>query len=250
MSKPLRIKTLIVDDEAHIRQKVKKIIESQFEDFEIVTLAKDGHEALEIIKNNRIDLLITDIQMPEMTGLELVENIHVNYPHIKALILTGFGEFEYAKKAIQLDVVDFILKPLNKEDFIKILAELLMAFSIEWNQDIHLPSNVFLSGEETFEMVRQYIQENYLENITLSEIAEKFNITQAYITKLFIKYTTAPPLKYKTNLRMNKAKDYLSTTDYSMAQIAEALGYSDQFSFSKAFKKNEGSSPLKYRQLN
>lgn len=249
MKKLLKINTLIVDDEPHILKKVKAVIESTFEDYIIVGEIKNGLDALEVIKSRNIDLVITDIRMPEMSGLELAETVQMNYPHIRTIILTGHSEFEYAKKAIQLNVVDFILKPIDEEDLIKVLAELLVTLSNERDEDIHLPSSTTLGAEETFELVKQYIQENYLQNITLAEIAAKFNFSQAYLTKIFIKFTGVTPLKYKTSLRINAAKDYLDKTNMSLSDIAEQLGYSDQFAFSKAFKNAENMSPLKYRKL-
>jgi two-component system response regulator YesN len=196
MKNILKINTLIVDDEPHILKKVKTVIESTFEDYIIVGEKKNGRDALELINTRNIDLVITDIRMPEMSGLELAETLQMSHPHIKTIILTGHREFEYAKKAIQ----------------------------------------------------RKYILENYLQNITLAEIATKFNFSQAYLTKIFIKFTGVTPLKYKTSLRINAAKDYLAKTNMSVSDIAEQIGYSDQFAFSKAFKNSENMSPLQYRK--
>jgi len=250
MKKTLKINTLIVDDEPHIRKKVRKVIESTFEDYKIIDEIKNGHDALLSIQENPIDLVITDIRMPEMTGLELAERLRMTHPQIKVIILTGHSEFEYAKKAIQLNVIDFILKPIVGDNLIKVLAELLVTFSNERNEAIHLPPSATLGAEETFELVKQYIQDHYLQNITLAEIASKFNFSQAYLTKIFIRFTGMPPLKYKTSLRIRAAKEYLTTTPMSVAEVAERLGYSDQFAFSKSFKNAEAISPLKYRQIN
>lgn len=248
MKKTLTIKTLLVDDEPHILKKVRTVIESTFEDYQILATKKNGRDALGFIQDQTIDLLITDIRMPEMTGLELAEELRMTHPHIKVIILTGHSEFEYAKKAIQLSVVDFILKPIVDDQLIKVLAELLVTYSKERNEDIHLPPSTTLGPEETYELVKQYIQDHYLENITLAEIAAKFNFSQAYLTKIFIKFTGMPPIKYKTSLRIRAAKDFLTQTQMSVAEVAEQLGYSDQFAFSKSFKNSESLSPLQYRK--
>lgn len=249
MKKTLTINTLLVDDEPHILKKVRKVMNSTFEDYNIVAQAKNGRDALSLIQEQHIDLVITDIRMPEMTGLELAEQLRMSHPQIKVIILTGHSEFEYAKKAIQLNVVDFILKPIVADNLIKVLAELLVTLSNERDEDIHLPSSSTLGAEETYELVKKYIQDHYLQNITLAEIAGKFNFSQAYLTKIFIKFTGMPPIKYKTSLRISAAKDYLTQTNMSVAQVAEQLGYSDQFAFSKSFKKSESLSPLQYRKF-
>lgn len=117
------IKILLVDDEPFIRKGIQILIDWENYGYEIVAEASNGVEAIKELEKNEIDLIITDIKMPEMNGLEFIEytqrNINKKY---KFIVLSGFYEFEYAKKAIEYNVKDYILKPIVVDELIKVLA--------------------------------------------------------------------------------------------------------------------------------
>lgn len=118
------VNVLIVDDEAVIREGIIKSIDWGSYDINIVGEASNGVEALEIFKNKMPDIVITDIRMPIMDGLELSRNLIELMPSVKLIILTGYGEFEYAKKAIEFKVSKFVLKPIGAEELVKIVLKL------------------------------------------------------------------------------------------------------------------------------
>ena len=123
------IKVMIVDDEPYIRQGLRILIDWEQYGFRITAEASNGHEAVDVLKNTDIDLVITDIKMPQMDGLELIEYTrkHIS-SNIRFIILSGFYEFEYAKKAIKYDVADYVLKPVQREELIKVLEEYKEAY--------------------------------------------------------------------------------------------------------------------------
>ena len=126
------IRVLIVDDEPFIRQGVKILINWKEHGYEVIGEASNGKEAMEIIKNTSVDLVITDIKMPEMNGLELIERVKKNnYKNIKFIVLSGFYEFEYAKTAIKYGVKDYVLKPIQKEELNHVLDEFQKDFAKE-----------------------------------------------------------------------------------------------------------------------
>ena len=106
---------LIADDEPLIRNGVKKIIDWESLGFSKIFLAEDGQEALDIIKKNHVDLVLTDIVMPFMDGLQLAEILSRDYPQIHVVILTGHEDFEYAQKSVGFGVKNYILKPIGAE---------------------------------------------------------------------------------------------------------------------------------------
>ena len=118
------IKVLIADDEPYIRQGLKILINWEQYGFEISGEASNGFEAVELMKQTKYDLIITDIKMPQMNGLELIEYTreHIS-KDIRFIILSGFYEFEYAKKAIRYDVADYVLKPVQKEELTRVLED-------------------------------------------------------------------------------------------------------------------------------
>lgn len=117
-------KLILVDDEEEVRHGILEKIEWDKHGFEIAGEAENGLEALEIAEKTIPDIVITDIKMPFMDGLTLAKKIREKYPTTKIIILTGFDEFEYAKKAIQLNVVEYILKPISCKELVKVLDEL------------------------------------------------------------------------------------------------------------------------------
>ena len=110
---------LIADDEPLIRNGVKKIIDWESLGFSKIFLAEDGQEALDIIKKNHVDLVLTDIVMPFMDGLQLAEILSRDYPQIHVVILTGHEDFEYAQKSVGFGVKTYILKPIGAESLYK-----------------------------------------------------------------------------------------------------------------------------------
>ena len=116
------INVLIVDDEPFIRQGLKILIDWEEYGFKITGEAANGKEAIRLLKIDNYDLIITDIKMPEVDGMELVKYVREHKSKdLKIIILSGYYEFEYAKQAIRYNVVDYILKPIQKEELIKVL---------------------------------------------------------------------------------------------------------------------------------
>ena len=126
------INVVIVDDEPFIRQGLKILIDWEEYGFSITGEAANGKEAISLLECNNYDLIITDIKMPEVDGMELVKYIREHKSKdLKIIILSGYYEFEYAKQAIRYDVVDYILKPIQKEELIRVLLEFRESYNKE-----------------------------------------------------------------------------------------------------------------------
>ena len=126
------INVLILDDEPFIREGLKILIDWGKMGFNIVGEAANGKEAIELLEKGNYQLVITDIKMPEMDGIEFVKYIrNSKFSKIKVIILSGYYEFAYAKQAIQYNVTDYILKPIQKEELTKILLKLAQSFNEE-----------------------------------------------------------------------------------------------------------------------
>ena len=118
-------KVLLIDDESFILEGLKVLIDWESEGFEIVSTASNGQEALEFLNNNKVDLIVSDIKMPVMTGLELLAKIRENnISEAYFVILSGYADFSYAKEAIRYDSTDYILKPVNKNELIQTLRKI------------------------------------------------------------------------------------------------------------------------------
>lgn len=116
-------RVMLVEDEEFILQGIYQIIDWEKLDLKVVHMAHDGMEALQLWEMEEVDIVITDISMPEMNGLQLMEELRKRAEHVRFIILSGYDEFEYARKAIRLDVENYILKPIDEEQLEQVLKQ-------------------------------------------------------------------------------------------------------------------------------
>ncbi|HEX7715377.1 MAG TPA: response regulator [Bacillota bacterium] len=252
MENELIIKTVVAEDEELILNHIIKKIQQIDSGFVVVGAAQNGKQALEMIEEFSPDLLLTDIRMPVIDGLELLKNVALNYPYIKTIVISGYSEFEYAKHAIKYGVHDYLLKPLEPEELRKTLAKIKISLEAETDFFKHrLPKNTpgSNSPEEIMAIVIQFIKENFTREINLNSLAQNFNFNASYLSKLFKKYYEETPVKYLLNLRINEAKHLLrSRPELDIKAVGELVGYPDQFYFSRIFKHMTGKSPSEFRE--
>lgn len=117
------LKVMVVDDEKNVRELIKRLINWENEGFKICTEGIDGIEAVELMKKYNVDLVIADINMPNMNGLEFADYVRINYPDSKVIILTAYDEFEYARQAVNIGVFYFLLKPVDRDELIDIIRK-------------------------------------------------------------------------------------------------------------------------------
>lgn len=118
------LKIIIVDDEMLIREGLAKIIGKESPCFQVVGQFPDGEDVLRHLPGLEVDVVITDIRMPVIDGLELIKSLRATHPHIRSILMSGFTEFEYAREAIRASAVDYLLKPINKEQLFELLYRL------------------------------------------------------------------------------------------------------------------------------
>ncbi len=141
-------KTVVVDDEKIAREVVIKFILSLNLNFEITGGFANGADALEYIKSNDVDVVITDIKMPKMSGMELCKNICKLKPKCKIVILSGYGEFTYARQAIEYNVFNYILKPVDPDELADVLTRLEETLDEEGIAEESENTGVLLEQEE------------------------------------------------------------------------------------------------------
>lgn len=126
------VQILLVDDESYVTESLAATIPWETLGIERVHQAVSALAAVDVLEAYDIDILVTDIRMPGMTGLELIVEVNERWPHIRSLLLTGYADFEYAKKALQLKAFDYILKPVDDEEFIKCVSAAMDSLKEEW----------------------------------------------------------------------------------------------------------------------
>lgn len=160
-------KIMLVDDEEEVRTSIIKQVDWEKLGFRVVSDAENGEDALEKIDIYEPDVIMTDIRMPYMDGLSLIEKVHSKYPTVKLLIFSGFDDFEYAKEAIRLGVSEYILKPINSEELSEIFNK--------------IKKNLDLEIENRRDIAR--LRENYKTNLPIIKNQFLINLLNSKLSK-------------------------------------------------------------------
>lgn len=240
-----KLRVLLVDDEIMIREGFKRLFDWNVHDCEVVGEAGDGMEALTQIDALRPDIVIMDINIPIMNGLKVIQLSRIKYPDIAFVIVSGYDDFAYCREALRLQITDYILKPVNYEEFGSCIDNLKISL---YEKRISGTEPSEKQEERTITGLTRYLQEHLSEDVSLTLLAEEFHLNPQYISQLFKNEIGVNFLAYLTNIRMEKAKKLLLSTALSITDIAERSGYSDYRVFTKVFKKSEGVTPSQYRR--
>lgn len=239
-------KLLICDDEAIIRNGLKSIIEKTSRDFDIIGLASNGFEAHEMILFEEPDLVLMDINMPGMTGLEIMENVQTQGIHSKFIIISGYDEFQYAQKAVKLRALDYILKPIDRK---KLLQSLETALH-DLIKEHHAKNEETLSADENLEKrALQLLYRNYgNSDFSLQSLADLLHISTSSLSRMLKKETGLSFSEYLTKIRMESSMCLLrNQKELSILEISERAGYKNQHYFCKVFRQYTGKTPSEYR---
>ncbi|MCF2661730.1 response regulator transcription factor [Pseudoflavonifractor phocaeensis] len=238
-----KLRVLLVDDEIMIREGFKRLFDWEGHDCEMVGEAADGMEALTKIDSLQPDIAIMDINIPIMNGLKVIQMSRLKHPDTAFVIVSGYDDFSYCREALRLQITDYILKPVNYEEFGTCIDNLKIALFQRRTSRQDVPQE-----ERTIHGITRYLQEHLAEAISLSVLADQFHLSAQYISQLFKSEIGVNFLAYLTNIRMEQAKKLLLTTPLSIAEVSERSGYADYRIFTKVFKKTEGVTPSQYRR--
>ncbi len=260
-------RVLIADDELIERKVLYKALTKELGDQCQIWQAENGREALELFDQYDIQIAILDIEMPGINGIRAAEEMRKRKAECCIIFLTAFDDFSYAKKAITIRVLDYLLKPCQEQELISVVEEAMRltdkteknAFA-ERKEDEEIPEQVIerLSGEYTggegqlrlhkvAEVIRNYIEENYIRDLSMQDVARVMNYSEAYFCKLFKQCFDKNFTTYLTECRVEAAKKLLESPTANIKDIGEAVGYSDSNYFTKVFKRVTGVSPTEYR---
>lgn len=246
------LRVLIADDEETIRNGLKNLIESYDIGLSVIATAEDGNIAMKLIEEYRPEIILMDINMPFMNGLEVIEKIRKTDQNTKIIIISGYDQFDYAQRALDLGVFTYLLKPINFRDFKDILLKAMDSYSKRlWEiSQIKQDETQFQAKDDIGNSAIQYIKENFsLKDISLNGLAEDLFISQSYLGKTIKEKTGVNFTDYLNKLRIDMAIKLLldEEIDYAIKDIADMVGYNSQHYFSRAFKNYMGLSPNQYR---
>lgn len=251
-----KVKVLVVEDEHIILKYIAQKLKDADPDVEIIGLAEDVPAAMEIMRANPPDILFTDIEMPGMDGIELIGWAKKHFKDMHVVVISGYSNFDYAKAALRYGVFDYLLKPIEKETLGQVLHEIKQLIFAERKleeqgsraqQGAAVKELEIAEEPDLAQSIRQYIELYFNKPISVAQLSEQFNYSQVYLTRIFRQEFGLAPMKYQTQVRIEKAKQLLE--NHKMADIkdiAAAVGYDDARYFSRVFKQMVGVSPSEY----
>lgn len=239
-------KLLIADDEDMIRNGIAKYITLHTDRFENIYLAKNGQEALELIYRYKPDIMLLDVQMPLLDGIEVMREAKRAGALPCTIILSGYDEFRYAQQAVRFGARDYLLKPSRSSDILQKINEIADELFGKEKQE-----TIAEKGKNGFvELAKGYVEDHYFENLTLGEVAERIGITASYLSSLFSQQMGVTFVDYLNEVRIDHACTYLKQNYLKTYEIAYKVGFRDEKYFSKVFRKVKGMSPSEFKKGN
>jgi two-component system sensor histidine kinase YesM len=247
-----RMMVLIVDDEPYMIEYIKKLVDWGSYGFTQVLTAKGGSMARNLLQEHHPELLITDIKMPKISGLDLSRIIKENHYPTKVIIISGYSEFEYAQQAVRYGVSEYLVKPVLKKDFEESLGRVLeKSFDKAADKQSRTKGmqGIQCDQRDVITCVKKYIEVNYGKNLSLDALGEIAHLHPAYLSKIFKETTEENLSNYITDVRMQKAAQLLEQTELRIHEIMEQVGYQKSQYFSKLFKARYEVTPKAYRRM-
>lgn len=262
-------KLLIAEDVKIVRETLVHAINWQALGIDLLGAVENGEEVLAWLDREEPDLLLTDIGMPKMNGLELIEAVKARNPDIRCIILSGLNEFEHARQAIKLQVLDYVQKPIDPGEIERVLAhgvEVLRKERAERqalalteqaakdklpNLSETLPLGEWsgsLKKKKLVEQAIQYVKEAYTrKELALSDVSASVGLSDKYLNLLFKEVTGMTINHAIIRLCMEEAARLLKDPSIKIYEVCDWIGYIDQDHFRESFKKQYGMTPTEYR---
>ena len=242
------MRILIAEDEKRARRGLKSVISFLSEDYEVVAEASDGKQALELIQIVQPDVVFTDLKMPYMDGMSLIKAAQNAGSKAKYVIVSAYEEFEMARQAISLGVVEYLVKPITVDEVQELMKRLEKEILADEKEEAW-EGELREQYKDVHPLVRKalrYIQKEYAAKINQGELAESFGISQEYFSSLFTRDIGEPFSKFVKRYRIEAAKRLLKGSERSKEEIAEEVGFSDSKYFNRVLKEITGMRVTEY----
>ena len=237
------MKLLIVDDDAFIRTGLTKNV--HWNDYGITSIetAEGGVQAFEISLWFKPDILLTDVKMPRVGGIELANKIRHSIPDCKIIFMSAYSDKEYLKSAIRLSAVDYIEKPFRPADVEEIIKKITHINAKEHQEVSNETSSAWIAQEIVKIINKEYANHK----LTIAYLCERLSLSHSYICTAFKRHMEKTINQYINECRIEMAKLHFDDKKLSFGEIAEIVGFSDQNYFTKVFKRLVEMTPTEYR---
>lgn len=240
---------IIIDDEPKIRNGMSRLLSRQ-EGWAVTGTFADAKTALTYLYENEVDVIVTDIQMPGMHGLDMIQQIREVNGDIPVVIVSGHSRFDYAQRAIELGVRKYLTKPTSPDEMVHALEQIEAELQCR-AQELRKRMGERIGMPEVTNLLIlraiEYIEKNYSQKLTLKDAAGALYISPNYFSELFKRTTGMNFSEYLLGVRMEKSRAFLSDVSYKIRDVSALVGFSDARYFSSTFRRQFGMTPLEYR---
>lgn len=252
------IRVVIVEDEEILRKGLVCTADWLSMDAVVVADCENGKLGLEAIMKFKPDIVFTDIKMPVMDGLAMLEKAKEAGCMFIPVLLTSYSEFEYARRAISLGVFDYLLKPVDDEKLADVMKR--AASRIEENRQNQQAAELVSAGagENVITLVNlktdnpyikytfEQVEKRWKEHLNLETIADELHVSTSYLSRMFKSETGSTFLEFINRYRVQKAVELLSTKQYRVYEVADMTGFSDYKQFHRIFRDYTSISPTEF----
>ena len=244
---------LIADDEPIERTIIERMIQKNFPENTEIVKAINGREAVKLYGEKQCQIALLDIEMPGINGLDAAEEIRRQDKDAVIIFITAFDEFNYAKRAISVHALEYLLKPVSEAELVTNLEEAIWLTERTEKKKPLLKAVLRENYHENIKMnavadnIRNFITQHYKEDISLQDVAGSMNYSEAYFCKIFKQCFDKSFLVYLTEYRAEKAKVLLADMMINIKDVSTEVGYRDSNYFARVFKRSTGMTPTEYR---
>lgn len=249
---------LLVDDEVLAIEAI--CAATSFEKYGIteVLTANSMKQARKILQERKVDIVVCDIEMPNGSGLELMEWMNENCPGIVKIILSCHNEFEFAQQAVSLSCQQYILKPATPEIMEKVLEKAVGQVAKQDSDRkmkqlgeayARILTDTEKEDTDIAETVRNYIMDHVQEELVVEQLARMVHVSQNHLGRCFKRKYGKTVLEYISDYRLSLAEELLKNTGLTVTMISAKVGYPNYIHFTKQFKRYSGYTPSQYRSL-
>ena len=236
---------IIADDEAKIRSGLANLFPWNQLGFEITGSFSNGRDAYDFALSSPVDLILSDIRMPLMDGLELSERL-LSRKKVKIIFFSGYQDFDYVRKALRNGVFDYLLKTVKYEDLADCLTRVKELLDSEQGKDMPEVCESLSYYEKIISTVKNYLDTSY-QDATLEQAARLVSLSPNYLSKIMKEHSDTSFSDYLLKTRMENAARMLRDIGYKQYEIAYRVGYDNPKNFSRAFHQYFNMTPTQYR---
>lgn len=235
---------IIVDDEKQIRDGIANICSWEKLGFKVCGCFENGQQALSFISKNKTHVILSDIRMPVLDGIGLSKYIFENSIPVEIVFLSGYSDFDLARKAIQYKIFDYITKPVSYKDIFTVFSALYEKLNKENNI---VEENIEMDNSPIINTIKKFVHKNFA-NATLDGAAMEVGLSPNYVSKLFKQYTNMNFSDYVILIKMQNANTMLKDVRLKIYEVSLLCGYDNPRNFAKMFKQFYGVTPQTFRK--